>query len=153
MLAIALANQPSASFGRFSRAVAPISRGSTPMQRDTGSLRSEVLGGGSILTGLVLGAIGVFVIEKRFVEASAFALSGAVLTFFVFMHGESVGLAVTPTVAIAYTIIAVFLFALSRSAILSAIEPSEQKAVAATPAVTASPQLLSPAQTGDHGNS
>jgi AGZA family xanthine/uracil permease-like MFS transporter len=95
----------------------------------------EVLGGGSILTGLVLGAIGVFVIEKKFVEASAFALAGAVLTFFGFMHGESVGLAVTPTVAIAYTIIAVFLFALSRSAaILSAIESSEQKAVAATPA-------------------
>jgi AGZA family xanthine/uracil permease-like MFS transporter len=58
-----------------------------------------------------------------------------VLTFFGFMHGESVGLAVTPTVAIAYTIIAVFLFGLSRSAaILSAVEPSEQKAVAATPA-------------------
>jgi AGZA family xanthine/uracil permease-like MFS transporter len=28
----------------------------------------EVLGGGSILTGLVLGAIGVFVIEKKFVK-------------------------------------------------------------------------------------
>jgi adenine/guanine/hypoxanthine permease len=95
----------------------------------------EVLGGGSILTGLVLGAIGVFVIEKKFVEASAFALSGAVLTFFGFMHGESVGLAVTPTVAIAYTIVAVFLLGLSRSAaILPTIESSEQKAVAATPA-------------------
>jgi AGZA family xanthine/uracil permease-like MFS transporter len=58
-----------------------------------------------------------------------------VLTFFGFMHGESVGLAVTPTVAIAYTIMAVFLFALSRSpAILSAPESTEQKAVAATPA-------------------
>src|SRR6516225_1036758 len=95
----------------------------------------QVLGGGSILTGLVLGAIGVFVIEKKFAEASAFALSGAVLTFFGFMHGESVGLAVTPTVAIAYTIIAVFLFSLSRSpAILLAAEPTGQKAVAATPA-------------------
>ena len=83
----------------------------------------------------MLGAIGVFVIEKKFVEASAFALSGAVLTFFGFMHGESVGLAVTPTVAIAYTIIAVFLFGLSRSpAILLAAEPAEHKAVAATPA-------------------
>jgi hypothetical protein len=51
------------------------------------------------------------------------------------MHGESVGLAVTPTVAIAYTIVAVFFFALSRSAvILPAIESSEQKAVVATPA-------------------
>src|SRR6516164_2933197 len=95
----------------------------------------SVLGGGSILTGLVLGAVGIFTIERKFVEASAFALSGAVLTFFGFMHGESVGLAVTPTVAIAYTIIAVFLFGLSRSpAILLAPGPAEQKAVAATPA-------------------
>jgi AGZA family xanthine/uracil permease-like MFS transporter len=74
----------------------------------------EVLGGGSILTGLVLGAIAAFIIEKRFVQAAAFALAGAVLTFFGFMHGESVGLAVTPTVAVAYGIVAVFLFALSR---------------------------------------
>jgi adenine/guanine/hypoxanthine permease len=74
----------------------------------------QVLGGGSILTGLVLGAIGVFVIEKNFVEAAAFALTGALLTFFGFMHGEAVGLAVTPTVAIAYAIVAAFLFAISR---------------------------------------
>jgi hypothetical protein len=40
----------------------------------------------------VLGAIGVFVIEKMFVEASAFALSGAVLTFFGFMHDEVRGI-------------------------------------------------------------
>jgi adenine/guanine/hypoxanthine permease len=91
----------------------------------------EVLGGGSILTGLVLGAIGVFVIEKQFAEAAAFALSGAVLTFFGFMHGESVGLAVTPTVAIAYAIVAVFLFGLSRSpATVSAPEPMEEKGMA-----------------------
>src|SRR6266853_1933169 len=91
----------------------------------------EVLGGGSILTGLVLGAIGVFVIEKKFAEASAFALSGAVLTFFGFMHGESVGLAVTPTVAVAYTIVAVFLFGLSRApATLSVPEPMDEKAMA-----------------------
>jgi adenine/guanine/hypoxanthine permease len=63
----------------------------------------------------VLGAIGAFVIDKKFAEASAFALSGAVLTFFGFMHGESVGIAVTPTVAIAYLIVAAFLLALSRA--------------------------------------
>src|SRR5271166_5203080 len=74
----------------------------------------QVLGGGSILTGLVLGAIGAFVIDKKFLEASAFALSGAVLTFFGFMHGESVGIAVSPVVAVAYVIVAVFLFGLSR---------------------------------------
>src|SRR5271155_2834171 len=75
----------------------------------------KVMGGGSILTGLVLAAIGAFIIDKKFVNASAFALAGAILTFFGFMHGQQVGIAVTPTVAIAYLIVAVFLFALSRA--------------------------------------
>jgi AGZA family xanthine/uracil permease-like MFS transporter len=52
----------------------------------------EVLGGGSILARLVLGAIGVFVIERDFVRASAFAFAGAVLTYFGFMHGGAVGI-------------------------------------------------------------
>jgi AGZA family xanthine/uracil permease-like MFS transporter len=93
----------------------------------------EVMGGGSILTGLILGAIGVFVIEKRFVEAAAFALAGAILTFFGFMHGESVGFAVTPTVAITYVIVAAFLFGLSRTAATEAT-PAVAKGMAATPA-------------------
>jgi len=74
----------------------------------------EVMGGGSILAGLVLGAVGVFVIERDFVKASAFALSGAVMTFFGFMHGESVGINVTPAVALAYAVVAAALFALSK---------------------------------------
>jgi AGZA family xanthine/uracil permease-like MFS transporter len=74
----------------------------------------EVLAGGAILGGLVLGAIAVFIVEKKFVAAAAFSLAGAVLTFFGFMHGESVGFAVTPSVACAYAIVAAFLFALSR---------------------------------------
>ena len=76
----------------------------------------EVLGGGAILTGLVFGAIGAFIIDRQFLAAAAFAAAGAVLTFFGFMHGESVGIAVTPTVAIAYAIVGAFLFALSRTA-------------------------------------
>ena len=36
------------------------------------------------------------------------------LTFFGFMHGEAVGFAVTPSVALAYAMVAAFLFALSR---------------------------------------
>ena len=55
-------------------------------------------------------------IEKKFVEAAAFSLAGAVLTFFGFMHGESVGFAVTPSVACAYAIVAAFLFALEQDA-------------------------------------
>ena len=78
----------------------------------------EVMGGGSILTGLVLGAIGVFVIERDFIKASAFALAGAVLTYFGFMHGEAVGmgggLGVSPAVALSYAVVAIGLFALGR---------------------------------------
>jgi adenine/guanine/hypoxanthine permease len=78
----------------------------------------EVMGGGSILTGLVLGAIGVFVIERDFVKASAFAFAGAVLTYFGFMHGEAVGigggLGVTPAVALSYAVVAAGLYALGK---------------------------------------
>jgi AGZA family xanthine/uracil permease-like MFS transporter len=74
----------------------------------------EVLSGGAILGGLVLGAIAVFIVEKKFVAAAAFAAAGAALTFFGFMHGEAVGIAVTPSVAFAYAVVAAFLFALSR---------------------------------------
>jgi AGZA family xanthine/uracil permease-like MFS transporter len=78
----------------------------------------EVMGGGSILAGLVLGAMGVFVIERDFVKASAFAFSGAVLTYFGFMHGEAVGigggLGVTPAVALAYAVVAAGFFAVGR---------------------------------------
>jgi AGZA family xanthine/uracil permease-like MFS transporter len=74
----------------------------------------EVLSGGAILGGLVLGAIAVFVVEKKFVEAAAFSAAGAALTFFGFMHGETVGIAVTPSVALAYALVAAFLYALSR---------------------------------------
>ncbi|QDM31270.1 regulator [Tardiphaga sp. vice352] len=75
----------------------------------------EVMGGGSILTGLVLGAIAVFVIERKFVHASAFALAGAVMTYFGFMHGEAIGIGggwgVTPGVALAYALVAAGLYA------------------------------------------
>jgi AGZA family xanthine/uracil permease-like MFS transporter len=95
----------------------------------------EVLGGGAILSGLVLGAIGAFIVDKKFVEAAAFALAGAVLTFFGFMHGESVGLAVTPSVACAYAIVAAFLYALSSyEALVSSTAPVGEKDAMATPA-------------------
>lgn len=69
-----------------------------------------LLGNGAILSGLVLAAITVFVIEKRLLSAAAFALAGAALTYFGFMHGASVGigengLGVTPGVALAYLMV------------------------------------------------
>jgi AGZA family xanthine/uracil permease-like MFS transporter len=69
----------------------------------------RVLGGGSILGGLVLGAIAVFIIERNFIKASGFALTGAILTFFGFMHGEKIGIGETPVVAVSYLAVAAIL--------------------------------------------
>jgi AGZA family xanthine/uracil permease-like MFS transporter len=78
----------------------------------------EVMGGGSIIAGLVLGAIAVFIIERDFVKASAFSLAGAVLTYFGFMHGEAVGVGggfgVTPGAALAYAVIAAGFYAVGK---------------------------------------
>jgi AGZA family xanthine/uracil permease-like MFS transporter len=62
----------------------------------------SVLGGGSILGGLILGAIAACVIDRTFTKAAGFAAAGAILTFLGFMHGESIGFAQTPLVALAY---------------------------------------------------
>ena len=77
----------------------------------------HVLGGGSILGGLVLGAIAVFVIEREFMKATGFALAGALLTFFGFMHGEQIGIAQTPRVAVGYLLIAGIFAACSKYAL------------------------------------
>ncbi|MBR0679776.1 regulator [Roseomonas eburnea] len=84
----------------------------------------EVLGEGAILSGLILAAIAAFVIEKDWIHAAGFAGAGAVLTFFGFMHGPAVGFAVTPGVALAYAMMAGFLFACARWPVLTAgLEP------------------------------
>jgi adenine/guanine/hypoxanthine permease len=95
---------------------------------------SSWLGGGAILSGPVLGAIAVFIIEKKFAEAGYFAAADAALSFFGFMHGESVGLAVTPSIAAAYAVVAAFRYALSRMPAESAASASIERAPAATPA-------------------
>jgi adenine/guanine/hypoxanthine permease len=84
----------------------------------------SLMGGGAILGGLVLGAIGVFVIERQLAKAALTALVGAVLTFFGFMHGEAIGFAATPVVAVAYLGVAAFFFGCSKYASTSvASEP------------------------------
>ncbi|MBR0795741.1 regulator [Bradyrhizobium jicamae] len=95
----------------------------------------EVMGGGSILAGLILGAIGVFVIERDFLKASAFALAGAAMTYFGFMHGEAVGigggLGVTPGVALAYLVMAAGFYALGRTAVSEAFSAHPEMPAAA----------------------
>ncbi len=65
----------------------------------------SVLGGGAILSSLILASVAVFVIERQFLRAAAFAFAGAVLTFFGFMHGEQIGLAESPAVALSYLLV------------------------------------------------
>ena len=76
----------------------------------------EVLGGGAILAGLILGAIAVFMIDRRFMMAGAFALAGAILTFFGFMHGEKIGIGQTPVVAFSYLMVAIIMVAVAKFA-------------------------------------
>jgi len=76
----------------------------------------SIMGGGAILGGLVLGAIAAFVIDGAFRKAAGFALAGAVLTFFGFMHGEAIGIGQTPLVACSYLIVAALLFGCVRTA-------------------------------------
>jgi AGZA family xanthine/uracil permease-like MFS transporter len=77
----------------------------------------SLLGGGSILGGLMLGAIACFIIDRSFGKAAGFALAGAVMTFFGFMHGEAIGIGQTPVVAVAYLSVAVVLFGCSKFAL------------------------------------
>ena len=66
----------------------------------------QVLGGGSTLGGLILGATAVCIIDRRLVKAAGFAVAGGVLAFFGLMHGEHVGMAVSPLVAASYVAVA-----------------------------------------------
>jgi len=84
----------------------------------------EVLGGGAILAGLILGAVAVFMIEREFMKAAAFAGAGAVLTFFGFIHGEKIGIAQTPAVSLSYLAVAAVLVYCAKFAVVSA-KPAE----------------------------
>jgi AGZA family xanthine/uracil permease-like MFS transporter len=86
-----------------------------------------VLGRGAILAGLVLGAVVVFVIDKRFVRAAIFAGSGAVLSFIGLIHGERIEWNANGQVALGYLFVAVLcaVFALGRP---TPREPDAQEA-------------------------
>jgi len=76
----------------------------------------QTLGGGATLAGIILGAITVFIIDRELIRAAAFALAGAILTFFGFIHGEGIGIDRSPEVAFAYLVVAVILFACQKYA-------------------------------------
>jgi AGZA family xanthine/uracil permease-like MFS transporter len=95
------------------------------------------LGGGATLAGIILGAVTVFIIDRRLEMAAAFALAGGVLTFFGFIHGEEIGVAQSPVVALGYLGVAAMLFAFTRYAHIAPAEPHpehEHGKLAAQPA-------------------
>jgi AGZA family xanthine/uracil permease-like MFS transporter len=88
----------------------------------------EVLGGGAILGGLILGAIAVCIIDRKFYKAAAFAAAGSGLTFFGFMHGEAIGIAESPMIAVSYGLVTLWLLGCAKFATVSepAPEPEEE---------------------------
>lgn len=71
----------------------------------------EAFGGGAILVSLILGGMAACMIDRMFSKAAGFALTGAVLTFFGFMHGEAIGVAQSISVAVGYLLVAGVLYA------------------------------------------
>jgi AGZA family xanthine/uracil permease-like MFS transporter len=73
-----------------------------------------LLGGGAVLAGLMLGAIAAFIIDRAFDKAAIYAAAGAVLAFFGFIHGTSLGIGNSAGVALGYLIVAIICVALGR---------------------------------------
>jgi len=80
-----------------------------------------ILGAGSILGGVILGAITTYIVEREFSHAAAFAAAGGLLTSFGLMHGEEVDLSriQNPGVVGAYLAVAGVLYACGRFATAS----------------------------------
>jgi len=85
----------------------------------------EVLGGGAILSGVILPAIAVFVIDRKFAVGAAFAFAGALLTFFGLMHGEKIGIGESPVMASSYVLVALVLVGCAKFAVVAA-KPAEE---------------------------
>jgi len=82
-----------------------------------------ILGGGSILAGVVLGAITTYIVDRKFLNAAGFAFAGGVLTFFGLMHGEAIGINQTPTVAISYLVVGAVLVGCAKFVVVEATAP------------------------------
>ena len=62
----------------------------------------ELAGGGAVLAGLMLGAIAVFVIDRRFNWAAVYAAAATLLSFFGFIHGSHLAVNASPGVSLGY---------------------------------------------------
>ena len=74
----------------------------------------ELLGGGAVLAGLVLGAIAAFIIDREFNKATIYAFAGAVLSYFGFIHGLQLEVGASPAVALGYLLLGCICYGLGR---------------------------------------
>jgi AGZA family xanthine/uracil permease-like MFS transporter len=72
----------------------------------------ELLGGGAVLAGLVLGAIAAFIIDREFNKATIYAFAGAVLSYFGFIHGLQLEVGASPAVALGYLLLGLICYGL-----------------------------------------
>ncbi|KAA3634140.1 MAG: regulator [Proteobacteria bacterium] len=66
----------------------------------------ELVAGGAVLAGLMLGAIAAFIIDRKFNWAAAYAGAAAVFAFFGFIHAEVLAIGAQPAIALGYLMIA-----------------------------------------------
>lgn len=66
----------------------------------------EVLGEGAVLTGIVLSATAVYVIDGKLRAAALFISAGAVFSFFGLMHSRELGIMQSPTLVVTYLLVA-----------------------------------------------
>ncbi len=74
------------------------------------------LGGGAILSGLIIGAIAVFLLDRKPRLAAAYAFAGAVLSYFGFIHAEQVQFGeggLPPAITVGYLLLAALCYGFS----------------------------------------
>jgi len=69
----------------------------------------QLAGGGAVLAGLLLGAIAVFVIDRRYNWAAVYAAVGTMLSFFGFIHAERLAVNASPDVTFGYLLVTIAL--------------------------------------------
>lgn len=67
----------------------------------------EALGAGSIIVGMLLGSIAVFVIDRKFISAAVVALLSAILSFFGIVHSTEIAINANFDMTIGYILVAI----------------------------------------------
>jgi AGZA family xanthine/uracil permease-like MFS transporter len=75
-----------------------------------------LLGSGSVLVGMVLGAMAAFIIDRKLLHAAVTAFVGAGLSWIGLIHGAKLGWMVSPLVALGYVMFGIVCLLVSRQA-------------------------------------